>query len=341
MVSPHPCSSGWKTMPRTVARAVGQTLAVGIALAFLSSPTPGGIIAAWQFEGNVNDATNTYNATAFNSPTYATGVIGQAISLNGSNQYASVGAMGTYANATVSVWIKSVNISSPGSQAIFHSSTYANGTPHFLLEYPGGSSTATGVVIDVKTGEIKVNGGRSFVSQGTWYNLAYTYDKAASSLRLYSNGSEIGSATISNTVDLNLNNMFIGSGYSRPFNGLLDDLGVWNETLTAAKVKGINSFATSTLNYGQTNVALLYGLTAGQSTTTSDGRVWEYQTGLTGTPGDLQTLGSGVYAMNLGGGTGVQTISPVPEIDPAGMGSVLALVAGAVGCLERRRPKVT
>jgi len=32
--------------------------------------------------------------------------------------------------------------------------------------------------------------------------------------------------------------------------------------------------------------------------------------------------------------------SPVPEIDPAGMGSVLALVTGALGLLERRRLKV-
>lgn len=33
--------------------------------------------------------------------------------------------------------------------------------------------------------------------------------------------------------------------------------------------------------------------------------------------------------------------APVPEIDPAGMGSVLALVTGALGLLERRRPKAT
>ena len=31
--------------------------------------------------------------------------------------------------------------------------------------------------------------------------------------------------------------------------------------------------------------------------------------------------------------------APVPEIDPAGMGSVLALVTGALGLLERRRMK--
>lgn len=34
------------------------------------------------------------------------------------------------------------------------------------------------------------------------------------------------------------------------------------------------------------------------------------------------------------------TSAPVPEIDPAGIGSVLALVTGALGLLERRRLKV-
>ena len=35
-----------------------------------------------------------------------------------------------------------------------------------------------------------------------------------------------------------------------------------------------------------------------------------------------------------------EVIAPVPEIDPAGMGSVLALVLGSLGLLERRRLKV-
>jgi hypothetical protein len=39
----------------------------------------------------------------------------------------------------------------------------------------------------------------------------------------------------------------------------------------------------------------------------------------------------------LAGPTG--SPAAVPEIDPAGMGSVLALVTGALGLLERRRLK--
>ena len=45
------------------------------------------------------------------------------------------------------------------------------------------------------------------------------------------------------------------------------------------------------------------------------------------------------YAGNTGGGFRLwsPTSTPVPEIDPAGLGSVLALVTGALGLLERRR----
>ena len=38
-------------------------------------------------------------------------------------------------------------------------------------------------------------------------------------------------------------------------------------------------------------------------------------------------------------GSFIIAAAPVPEIDPAGMGSVLALVTGALGLLERRRLK--
>jgi hypothetical protein len=196
------------------------------------------------------------------------------------------------------------------------------------------ATSITGVVIDVGTAEIKRNGANSPISESTWYNLTYRYNRSVPSLRLFINGAAVGTADGNNTVDLGLNNMVIGSdslaGTSRSLNGFLDDLGVWNEALSDTMVKGIHSFATSTFNYGQGNVARLYGLTAGQSTTTSDGVTWDYATGLTGPEGAVQSLGGGLYAMNLGGGTGVRTPVPVPE--PA---TVMLVTSGILGLAAR------
>lgn len=47
------------------------------------------------------------------------------------------------------------------------------------------------------------------------------------------------------------------------------------------------------------------------------------------------------FAVNFYGVSSELTVpSAVPEIDPAGMGSVLALITGALGLLERRRLKI-
>jgi len=239
--------------------------------------------------------------------------------------------IGSLANATVSVWIRTSDANSPTSQAIFHSSSYTNGTPHFLLEYGGSSpaNTLTGLIADTETAEVKRNGANSPISENTWYHVAFTFVGANSGLKLYLNGVELGSATGA-AANLNLTNMRIGAyGSSRYFNGLLDDLAVWNETLSAGQVKGIHSLAASTLNYGQADVGLLYGLTAGQNTTTRDGAVWSHATGLTGAVGELQSLGGGAYALNLGGGVGVQGQFAVPE-PPVQTALYLAALAGVL-----------
>ena len=54
--------------------------------------------------------------------------------------------------------------------------------------------------------------------------------------------------------------------------------------------------------------------------------------------GDLDITGQ--YSESVASFTISSGPSPVPEIDPTGMGSVLALVTGALGLLERRRLKV-
>ncbi len=61
-------------------------------------------------------------------------------------------------------------------------------------------------------------------------------------------------------------------------------------------------------------------------------------------PGDSRFPGWNDWPDDAYGGLGygvVEVVNPVPEIDPAGLGSVLALVGGAIGLVERRRRGTT
>jgi len=56
---------------------------------------------------------------------------------------------------------------------------------------------------------------------------------------------------------------------------------------------------------------------------------------------DNRFWGSSTFSPTTSGGDWIiGSVAAVPEIDPAGMGSVLALVSGALAVLERRRLKV-
>jgi hypothetical protein len=65
-----------------------------------------GIVGWWKFDSNASDFVGFYTGTLNNGPTYATGKIGQAIDLNGTNQYVS-GNGPNLANSpfSISAWI--------------------------------------------------------------------------------------------------------------------------------------------------------------------------------------------------------------------------------------------
>ena len=98
-----------------------------------------------------------------------------------------------------------------------------------------------------------------------------------------------------------------------------------------------------------TNSASFYG------TFDQIGNVYQWND-LDGLPGTTRGLRGGVWQYNNPynisssysysndpsgeyGTTGFRLASPVPEIDPAGMGSMLALIGGGLGLLERRRKR--
>lgn len=78
----------------------------------------------------------------------------------------------------------------------------------------------------------------SSVQPNTWNHLVYTYD--GGTFRSYLNGNQTSSAPIAFNLNAS-DNLFIGSsgdafGYGDNFRGFIDDVSIWNESLSSAQV---------------------------------------------------------------------------------------------------------
>ena len=205
--------------------------------------THAGTVAHWKMDGDANDSVGSFNATEVNSPDYATGRIGQAIDLNGTDQRADVVGMGEYAQVSISVWINASDPDAAGLGAIFHHNEYNNSshpgqpyTPHFFI-MNWNSPTLDSATVSLDYGGPNVYGFDS-IKKDTWHHLAWTYKKDAA-LTLYVDGAEVDSDTAS-FDNMSLSDMGIGGvtepppwgGDGRYFDGMIDDLAVWDEALS-------------------------------------------------------------------------------------------------------------
>jgi len=107
------------------------------------------------------------------------------------------------------------------------------------------------------------------------------------------------------------------------YKGKMDDVGLWNEALSTAKMRSLYYVANSALNYDVKSMDQLFKVYDAKSGSTMiGGLTWYYvPSGITSGEGELGLLPGGNYAINFGGGEGVSTI-PEP--------STLVLVAGGL-----------
>jgi uncharacterized protein YjdB len=69
---------------------------------------------------------------------------------------------------------------------------------------------------------------------GTWYHVVLTRDE--NTVKLYRNGSYLGSSTIPLSTGLSVSQIGF---YGRSFSGTIDELGIWNRVLTAGEVASL------------------------------------------------------------------------------------------------------
>jgi hypothetical protein len=200
----------------------------------LANPAVSGTLTAhYEFEGNVNDSAGSNDGTATGSPIYTTGQIGQAIDLDGTNDYVTLpsGIVNTN-DITVAAW---VNWDGGGNwQRIFD---FGNNTTSYMFLTPssGDNTLRFAITTGGNTSEQILD--TNPLPTGQWVHVAVTL--SGDTGIMYINGAARVAGQIRlNPSDVNPANNYIGkSQWPDPlFNGRIDDFRIYNYALSASEI---------------------------------------------------------------------------------------------------------
>ncbi|UCG58438.1 MAG: hypothetical protein JSU70_02815 [Phycisphaerales bacterium] len=204
----------------------------------------GHLVAWWKFDegtGNVaaDSSRNGHDGTLSGNPTWAEGAIGGALLLDSDGDYVDVGKDSDFditGQITISAWIK-VNAFDKDWQAIV-----TKGDGAWRLQRNWGSNTlefgCSGLLVPgTRWGQIF---GAKDVNDAQWHHVVGVYD--GQKIFLYVDGSLDASAEASGTIRVHDRPVYIGANSEKPdrnWNGLIDDVRIYNYALSADEIATI------------------------------------------------------------------------------------------------------
>src|SRR2546427_8380874 len=236
-------TGGLSTIPSEPGRVLSLTLPTGCC----NPPT--GLVSWWPGEGNANDIVGNNHGRLVNGASFAPGLVGQAFSFNGTNQYVDLGNSSSlqvsHGNFTVDAWVAFNTIGGDMSILDKMAETGSNQDGWRLLRQSdnkfwfcfGGGSLGNGC----RGGPPTIVTSMTTVSTGVWYNIVAV--KALSTISIYMDGNLEGTAALGPFIDSNSTNLIIGATHTQGLiaflNGLVDEPEVYNRALTASEIQTI------------------------------------------------------------------------------------------------------
>jgi len=214
----------------------------------------GRLVAWWKLDDNTEDiavdlSDNGNDGNLVGDASLTQGLIGGAYKFDGDGDYVDIGnaaALNITNQITVSAWIK-VDTFDSNYQAIV-----TKGDSAWRLQRDEGNNNlefaCTGV--DVPGAEWSGIFGTKDVNDGQWHHAVGVYD--GNMMRLYVDGDLDVSSKASGTIQINNKPVYIGENAERPgryWNGLIDDVQVYNYALTSDEIATIYEEKTAILGY--------------------------------------------------------------------------------------------
>ena len=216
---------------------------VGVRNGALFNPTStlwNNLLAYYTADGTPNDALGTYNGILTNGATYGTGIINQGFSLDGVNDYVNMGNVLNFIGDTpfsFSCWINPLGSKTVNILSKFTTTGYY---PGYTLHL---TSNKVRFIIqnNNSTNRIRVTTTSTLTSGMRHISLTYDGSTNASGVKIYVDG--VNQSLIADfdgfTGGLTTSSDFVIGGFVTGlnyFNGIIDEVGVWNKELSASEV---------------------------------------------------------------------------------------------------------
>ena len=201
------------------------------------------VYSVYNGESNANDSFGSNNATFNGTATYATGILSNAFSLNGSSYVEMPDNSHEFtSNFSFNLWIKLTSLSATcipianyttsGVQKGFTLSIAATGAISFA-GYNGGTNVST------------LTSANSSISTGVWTMLTIVYT-SGTGVTLYKNGSVLQTGTSTGAINYNATSYptigaskYTSSLVGSYVTGLIDAVTFWSKALTFDEVEGL------------------------------------------------------------------------------------------------------
>ena len=206
----------------------------------------GSLVAWYKFDEGSGDAVvdsgpaNIDGATV-GDPSWADGALGKALVFDGNDAYVRLSDHPKFnitGQITVSAWIK-VNVFDKDYQTII-----SKGDTSWRLQRNAGTDTLEFGCMGLPIPNNSWGGiyGKISVNDGQWHHAAGTYD--GSRISLYVDGALDVSVDVVGSIRSNDHEVYIGENVEKPgrfWNGLIDDVRVYNYALSADEIASIAS----------------------------------------------------------------------------------------------------
>ena len=212
------------------------------------TPAPPGLISWWPGDGDPEDIQDDNDGTLVSGAGFASGKVGQAFSFAGPNDLVEVGNpanLNLSSGITLQAWVNPSQTPSADDASL---------TGIFAIVTKWGQSAVTdayGIWLRNPDGTVRLIGGigipltsdggftGGIIPVGQWSLVSMTYDGSTGVNELYVNAQLVNSRVHFGGITQSNLNVLIGqedSIYPRPFNGLIDEVQIYDRPLSLQEI---------------------------------------------------------------------------------------------------------